>query len=55
MRTVVGFLLVLVVLGDGLLGMVQIFRELHLPDDGDAEEHPNLTTDGRHRSHHRSG
>ena len=37
MRTVVSFLLILVVLGGGLLGMVQIFRELQLPDDGDLE------------------
>lgn len=37
MRAVVSFLLLLVVLGGGLLGIVQIFRELQLPDDGDLE------------------
>jgi hypothetical protein len=29
--------LVLIVLGGGLLGIVRIFRELHLPDDEDSE------------------
>jgi hypothetical protein len=37
MRAVVSFVLVLIVLGGGLLGIVRIFRELHLPDDEDSE------------------